>query len=86
MCVARCSQRRGDLLICQVALKLLGQHAEPQHINYLLSCAPRKSLGDLHLEQIITYIMGTDIRLTLPLQTVEKLKEVVFFCLGFCSA
>jgi hypothetical protein len=60
----------------QVALKLLGQHAEPQHISYLLSRAPRKSLGDLSLEQIITFIMGTDVRLTLPLQTVEKLKEV----------
>lgn len=60
----------------QVALKLLGQHAEPQHISYLLSRAPRKSLGDLSREQIISFIMGTDVRLTLPLQTVEKLKEV----------
>ena len=60
----------------QVALKLLGQHAEPQHISYLLSRAPRKSLGDLSLQQIINFIMGTDVRLTLPLQTVEKLKEV----------
>jgi hypothetical protein len=65
----------------QVALKLLGQHAEPQHVNYLLSRAPRKSLGDLSLDQIITAIMGTDVRLALPLQTVEKLKEVSPGCL-----
>ena len=67
----------------QVALKLLGQHAEPQHVNYLLSRAPRKSLGDLSLDQIITAIMGTDVRLALPLQTVEKLKEVSPGCLLF---
>ena len=44
-------------------------------MTYLLAQAPRKSLGSLGLEQLVTLIQGTDVRLSLPLQTVEKLKD-----------
>lgn len=58
-------------------------------MTYLLAQAPRKSLGSLGLEQLVTLIQGTDVRLSLPLQTVEKLKDVSVAvqqprCLLFC--
>ena len=61
-------------------------------MTYLLAQAPRKSLGSLGLEQLVTLIQGTDVRLSLPLQTVEKLKDVsvpvqrprrLLFCLAY---
>ena len=59
----------------QVVLKVLGQHAEPEHLAYLLSMAPRKKLGSLNLEELIALLETVDVKLALPLQTVEKLKE-----------
>lgn len=55
---------------------MLGQHAEPEHLTYLLSLAPRKKLGSLHLEELISLLENVDVKLALPLQTIEKLKEV----------
>lgn len=59
----------------QVVLKVLGQHAEPEHLAYLLSLAPRKKLGSLNLEELIALLENVDVKLALPLQTLEKLKE-----------
>jgi hypothetical protein len=59
----------------QVVLKVLGQHAEPEHLAYLLSLAPRKKLGSLNLEELIALLETVDVKLALPLQTLEKLKE-----------
>ena len=55
---------------------MLGQHAEPEHLAYLLSLAPRKKLGSLNLEELIALLETVDVKLALPLQTLEKLKEV----------
>ena len=43
---------------------------------YLLSLAPRKKLGSLNLEELIALLEAVDVKLALPLQTIEKLKEV----------
>lgn len=56
-------------------LKVLGQHAEPEHLAYLLSLAPRKKLGSLNLEELVGLLESVDVKLALPLQTLEKLKE-----------
>jgi hypothetical protein len=69
----------------QVVLKVLGQHAEPEHLAYLLSLAPRKKLGSLNLEELVALLETVDVQLALPLQTIEKLKEVRP-CLSACSA
>ena len=59
-------------------LKVLGQHAEPEHLTYLLSLAPRKKLGSLRLEELVTLLESVDVKLALPLQTIEKLKEAFY--------
>ena len=66
----------------QVVLKVLGQHAEPEHLAYLLSLAPRKKLGSLNLEELIALLETVDVKLALPLQTIEKLKEVRPNCIS----
>ena len=42
----------------------------------MLSLAPRKKLGSLNLEELIALLEAVDVKLALPLQTIEKLKEV----------
>jgi hypothetical protein len=37
--------------------------------------APRKKLGSLNLEELIALLETVDVKLALPLQTIEKLKE-----------
>lgn len=55
---------------------MLGQHAEPEHLTYLLSLAPRKKLGSLRMEELVSLLETVDVKLALPLQTIDKLKEV----------
>jgi hypothetical protein len=42
---------------------------------YLLSLAPRKALGSLGLAELVALLETVDIKLALPLTTIEKLKE-----------
>lgn len=72
---------------CQVVLKLLGQHTEPEHMSYLLSQAPQEKLGSLHIRALVEIIMGLEIKVAVPLPTLHKLKEVrTPRCTTVCTA
>lgn len=59
-----------------VVLKCLGQHAEPQHITYLLqSQAKEKPSPELSVAALVDMVESIDIGLALPLEVLQRLRE-----------
>jgi Ca2+-binding EF-hand superfamily protein len=58
-----------------VVLKLLGQHTEPEHVGYLMGQAPRAALGSMAVRHLQPLLGKCNVRIAVPLQTLEKLKD-----------
>lgn len=60
-----------------VVLKLLGSHAEPQHITYLLqsNAVEKPNMEELAVTETIKMLLRMDMSLTVPLDLLKRLKH-----------